>query len=97
MVPTCLNASGPEGTGALASTAERPYGWGMAVSRDELNRLAQALARLTPEERALVLQQASQADKQDEPTVQFPPTISVGGIWRGGDLSRAELYDDDAS
>jgi hypothetical protein len=69
----------------------------MARDPNELHRLARELAALTPEERALVMEEAASNEVEFKPLpLGFkPPIVSLGGPWTGGTLRREEIYDDD--
>lgn len=68
----------------------------MARDPQELHRLAQELAALTPEERARVISEATGRER-DRPIPRdfVPPELGEGGKWIGGSLSREEIYGDD--
>jgi len=68
----------------------------MARSPEDLHRLAQELAALTPEERARVFAEAARRDRFRPPPADFTPPLLTGGTrWIGGDLRRESLYGDD--
>jgi hypothetical protein len=69
----------------------------MARDPDELRRLARELAALTPEERALVIAEATRDEIQFKPLpAGFKPLLlKLGGPWAGGTLRREEIYGDD--
>jgi len=68
----------------------------MARDAQELRRLAQELASLTPEERARVLAEATRRRSLRPPPSNFAPPLLTGGTrWVGGDLRRENLYGDD--
>jgi hypothetical protein len=68
------------------------------MSRDakELERLAQELAALTPEERAKVVAAAERAHRFPAPPRGWRPKVLSGSThWDGGPLTREDLYNDD--
>jgi len=68
----------------------------MARDARDLRRLAQELAALTPEERALVLVEATKAEALRPPPVDFtPPLLTGGGRWLGGGLRRESTHGND--
>lgn len=68
----------------------------MARSPEDLHRLAQELAALTPEERARVFAEAARHYRFRPPPADFTPPLLTGGTrWIGGDLRRESLYGDD--
>lgn len=68
----------------------------MTHSADDLRRLAEDLAALTPEERARVLAEAARRERLRPPPKDFTPPVLMGGTrWIGGDLRRESLYGDD--
>lgn len=67
----------------------------MARDPRELRRLAQELAALSPEERAQVIADATQARLRPLPKGFMPRVLSGGTRWIGGDLRREHLYGDD--
>lgn len=67
----------------------------MARSRKELEKLAEELAALSPEERARVLALAAQRREFQRPSANFPiPVLKSEGAWNPGGLRREDLYDD---
>ncbi|MBI3183496.1 MAG: hypothetical protein HYZ28_15265 [Myxococcales bacterium] len=68
----------------------------MARDPKELQRLADELAALTPEERAKVIADASRRNRFRAPPRDWkPPVLTGGSHWDGGSLRREELYEDD--
>ena len=67
----------------------------MARDSRDLRRLAQELAALSPEERALVIADATRARLRPLPKGFTPPVLRGGTRWIGGDLRREVLYGDD--
>jgi hypothetical protein len=68
----------------------------MARNAEDLHRLAEELASLSPEERARVLAEAARREHLRPPPRGFSPPILKGGTrWVGGDLRRESLYGDD--
>ncbi len=70
----------------------------MVRKRKDLDRLAEELRALTPEERAEVMGKAAQHEEvlfKPLPKDFQPPRLKLGGAWTGGSLRREDLYDDD--
>ena len=68
----------------------------MARPPDDLRRLAEELAALTPEERAWVLRESARWGRFRPPPADFTPPLLTGGTrWIGGDLHREDQYGDD--
>ncbi len=68
----------------------------MARTAEDLHRLAQELAALTPEERAHVIADAARRERLRPLPKDFVPPALKGGVrWVGGDLRRETLYGDD--
>ena len=69
----------------------------MARELRDLKWLADELAALTPEERALVLAEVNQGHAARPLPKDFRPPVlkGSGGRWIGGDLRRESLYGDD--
>jgi hypothetical protein len=68
----------------------------MVRQRKDLDQLAEALAALTPKQRAQVLSKAVRKKRFRLFPKDFKPVVlSGGGVWTGGSLSRDEIYDDD--
>jgi len=68
----------------------------MARSPNDLRRLAQELAALTPEERASALKEFAGDVRCRPPPADFTPPLLTGGTrWIGGGLHREDQYGDD--
>jgi hypothetical protein len=71
----------------------------MTMARDprDLKRLADELARLSPDERARVFADVALRSRWRPLPRDFQPPVfpRSGGRWIGGNLSREELYGDD--
>ena len=68
----------------------------MARSRQDLDKLAEELAALSPEERARVLALVSQRGGFRPPSANFQvPVLRSAGPWDPGSLRREDLYGDD--
>lgn len=69
---------------------------GMARDPQDLRRLIEQLAALSPEERLRVIHQATRAERFRPLPKNFAlPVLKGGTRWIGGELRREELYDDD--
>jgi hypothetical protein len=69
----------------------------VARSRKLLQRLANLLRRLTPEERTRLLTYVDRIGRHRPLPPDFRPPVlpSSGGKWIGGSLRREEMYGDD--
>lgn len=69
----------------------------MARDQRDLERLADELAALSPEERARVLADVTRRDRlRPLPRdFRFPVLERSGGRWIGGSLRREDMYGDD--
>ncbi len=69
----------------------------MARDPRDLQRLADELASLTPEERARVLSDVKKRSRLHPLPKGFKPPVlkASGGRWIGGDLRREDIYGDD--
>jgi len=68
----------------------------MSRSPQDLRRLADELASLSPEERARLFSEASRRERLRPPPPEFAPPVLTGGTrWLGGNLRREDLYGDD--
>jgi hypothetical protein len=70
------------------------YPSGMVRNPKDLDRLANELATLNAEERAMVLALASRRGSLRRPPAGFVAPSLKGGTWIAGDLHREDLYGD---